>query len=249
MLTETRVLTNSNFSKRAIYSWFGINSLVISPPVDVEPFRRSALSSDKRQDLILVISRFHPSKKIENAISLASLIKQNQLAKGMIIIGNISPAGLGYRDYLIALSKKYKLENFVKFVYNASFALLTYFMRRCKVYLHPLPGEPFGISTVEAMSAGMIPVVHCVGGHSEFVPKTYWFYTFRSALEAISRAFEAPTYERIAMSNAVQKFSTANYISRICKLAVEMTESEYLPELEAPGIVAPFSPVDGTVAA
>ncbi len=44
-------------------------------------------------------------------------------------------------------------------------------MRKSKVYFHPMVGEHFGISIVEAMAAGLVPVVSDVGGPTEFVPK------------------------------------------------------------------------------
>jgi glycosyltransferase involved in cell wall biosynthesis len=44
-------------------------------------------------------------------------------------------------------------------------------MREAKVYFHTMVGEHFGISIVEAMAAGLIPLVSDVGGPIEFVPK------------------------------------------------------------------------------
>jgi glycosyltransferase involved in cell wall biosynthesis len=43
----------------------------------------------------------------------------------------------------------------------------------------------FGISVVEAMSAGLIPVVPDVGGNSEFVLQQYHYNTFKQAVEII----------------------------------------------------------------
>jgi len=50
-------------------------------------------------------------------------------------------------------------------------------MRETNIYFHTLAGESFGISTVEAMSAGLIPIVPDIGGHTEFVPRKYQFHT------------------------------------------------------------------------
>jgi len=47
---------------------------------------------------------------------------------------------------------------------NASEELKTEILRKAKIYLHPTKYEHFGIAVVEAMAAGLIPVVHRSGG-------------------------------------------------------------------------------------
>ena len=102
-------------------------------------------------------------------------------------------------------------------------------MRRSKVYLHPLPGEPFGISTVEAMSAGIIPVVPDIGGHTEFVPAKYQFHTFRQGVQAVAAALDAPASERIQISHLTQKYSVANYIKRFQQIFAEVLDISKKP--------------------
>jgi alpha-1,2-mannosyltransferase len=223
MMLNSTVLTNSEFSRKAIFKAFGADSTILYPPVDVDTFRKAVLSSDARDDgAILVISRFHPSKKIENAIHLAKLLKQHQVGRHMDIVGNISPDGLGYYNYLYRLVKHYGLEDFVRFEVNVRFNRLLDLMRRARAYLHPMPGEPFGMSTVEAMSAGIIPVVPDIGGHTEFVPAKYQFHTFGQGVEAIAAALDAPTSERIMISNSTQKYSTANYVKKFQQIVAEI---------------------------
>ncbi len=221
MMTNSTVLTNSEFSRKAILRAFGVDSTVVNPPVDVDTFRRAALSADTRDDSILVVSRFHPSKKIENAIHLAKLLKQNKVGECMNIVGNISASNIGYYNYLRYLVKLYNLEDFVSFEVNVKFEKLLERMQKAKVYVHPLPGEPFGISTVEAMSAGIIPVVPSLGGHAEFVPPKYQFHTFSQGVEAVAAAMDAPASERMKISNSAQKYSVENYIKKFQHLVAE----------------------------
>jgi glycosyltransferase involved in cell wall biosynthesis len=226
MMVSSTILTNSEFSKRTILRIFGVNSMVIHPPVDTDIFRNAALSSNVRDNSILVVSRFHPSKKIENAIHLARLLRQNEVASGIIIAGNMSPEGIGYCDYLRQLVRHYDLEDFVRFEVNIRFDRLLYLMRTAKVYVHPLPGEPFGISTVEAMSAGLIPVVPDIGGHTEFVPVKYQFHTFGQGLDAVARALDAPASERIQISHSTQKYSTSNFVKKFQQVMTEVLDIE-----------------------
>jgi glycosyltransferase involved in cell wall biosynthesis len=224
MMRSTTVLTNSEYSRKAIRKTFDIDSTVLSPPVDVNLFRKNVLFSSKnmREDKILIISRFHPSKKIENALRLAKLLKRNGIGRSMKIVGNLSPAMLEYYHYLKQTVQHQDLSDYVNFQVNVSFDKLLSLICEAKVYFHPLPGEPFGISTVEAMSAGLIPVVPAIGGHTEFVPLKYQFHTFHEALESIAAAMEASLSERIRISNSVRRFSICNYIKCFQRIVKEI---------------------------
>jgi glycosyltransferase involved in cell wall biosynthesis len=224
MMVHSTVLTNSNFSRKAIFKSFGVDSTVLPPPVDVDIFRNACLTSNSRDDSILVISRFHPSKKIENVIHLAKLLHKNELGTEMNIVGNMLPDGVGYFNYLNYLVKHYELENFVRFEINLKFDRLLDLMRRSKVYVHPLPGEPFGISTVEAMSAGIIPVVPDIGGHTEFVPAKYQFHTYGQGVGAVAAALAAPVSERATLSHSAQKYSVTNYIKKFQQILMDITD-------------------------
>jgi glycosyltransferase involved in cell wall biosynthesis len=224
MMLNSTVLTNSEFSRKAIFKTFGVDSAILPPPVDVDIFRNSCLASNVRNDSILVISRFHPSKKIENVIHLAKLLSQKGVGTCMNIVGNMSLDGIGYINYLKDLVRHYGLEDFVKFDTNVKFDRLLDLMRRSKVYIHPLPGEPFGISTVEAMSAGIIPVVPDIGGHTEFVPARYQFHTYGEGVQAVAAALAAPASERIRLSHSTQKYSVINYVKKFQEILAEVMD-------------------------
>jgi glycosyltransferase involved in cell wall biosynthesis len=219
MLRNSTILSNSEFTSRVISKAFGLESTVLSPPVDVDFFRKDAFLSSlshnhEKNDIILVISRFHPSKKIENAIKIAYLLKQCKVGKAMNIVGNVPPQSQGYFFYLKQMVEYYGLTDYVRFEINVNFNKLLQLMKEAKVYFHTLPGEPFGISTVEAMSSGLIPVVPDIGGHTEFVPLKYQFHTFREGVKVVSNALNAPSSERILISNSVKKYSVRNFIQR-----------------------------------
>jgi glycosyltransferase involved in cell wall biosynthesis len=224
MMLNSTVLTNSEFSRRAIFKTFGVDSTILPPPVDVDIFRNACLASNVRDQSILVLSRFHPSKKIENAIHLAKLLRQNEVGTCMNIVGNMPPDGIGYFNYLNDLVRQYDLGNFVRFEINVRFDRLLYLMRRSKVYFHPLPGEPFGISTLEAMSAGIIPVVPDIGGHTEFVPARYQFHTYGEGVRAVAAALAAPASERIKLSHSTRKYSVTNYVKKFQQILIDVLD-------------------------
>ncbi len=51
------------------------------------------------------------------------------------------------------------LADYIRFEINASLDTLLYIMRESSVYFHPMIGDHFGVSVVEAIAAGLIPVV------------------------------------------------------------------------------------------
>ena len=245
MLSNSLVITNSRFSKEAILMTLQkykiavqVQPLVISPPVNVEAFRRAALFSAERSDYILVISRINPSKKLENAINLAKILKENRIGKGMVIAGSLLDddyLGNDYYHKIMDMVLALELSDYVTIEINVGLARLKSLMRNSKVYFHPLRGEPFGVSIVEAMSAGLTPVVPDSGGFTEFVPKNCQFDSLRSAAGIISSALPAAQVERIRLSNSVMDFSLSQYQIRFqsvirAMLKSSKTELRTLPE-------------------
>lgn len=221
MLINSTVLTNSNFSRTSLLNEFGVESAVIPPPVDVEKFQSIMYKTDEKQDDILVISRFHPSKRIENAIQISHLLKKARVGRKVRILGNISTDSCAYYESLTEMSRKLEVDDYVEFETNTTSERLLQVMKLSKVYLHPLPGEPFGISTVEAMSAGLVPVVPFIGGHAEFVPARYHFHTLGEAVEGVAHALTSSFVERKRISESARKYSVANYVQNFQKMVCE----------------------------
>jgi glycosyltransferase involved in cell wall biosynthesis len=214
MLEKGTVLTNSYFSKDAIQrQYINVNPIVIYPPANVEKFREAALYSTIRENAILVLSRFSPDKEIENAIKVASIMKDKKIDAKMTLAGNISEENREYVKNLEEMIQDKRLADRVCIRVNVSFSHLLDLMKQSKVLLHPLAGEPFGIAIVEAMSAGLIPVVPNIGGNTEFVPSQYHFHTCEEAANIIKHALSlsAEDSERVRMSEIASKFSVKNY--------------------------------------
>ncbi len=232
MIRNTTVLTNSNFSKRAIEQYYGltVKPIVVYPPVDVEKFCKIALRPGDKENIILVISRFSPDKKIENAIEIGKiLINELKIDAKIIVVGNIAKEDHQYLEELKRLIGQYNLDNNFTVEVGISFEQLLELLRKSKVYLHPLAGEPFGISIVEAMSAGLIPVVPNEGGYTEFVPDYYQFHTHQQAADIIGKILIASDNnmqaERIQLSESVSKFSIASYKTGLRKVIEPLLSS------------------------
>jgi glycosyltransferase involved in cell wall biosynthesis len=226
MMNNNTIITNSAFSAKAIKQLYhSVDPIVLSPPVDIDKFRKANLSYpysyDKKQNMVLVVSRFSADKEIENAITLANLLKDRCLRGKiqeikMVIAGNFSELNYKYVRFLEKMILDYGLENYVKLVFGASLDRLLDLMKRSKVYFHPLAGEPFGIAIVEAMASGLVPIVPTIGGSSEFVPSEYQYHTIQQAADMIANILGEindgnALVRSDRISNIVSKFSIQSY--------------------------------------
>ena len=230
LLRNSTVITNSGFSRREINNALGLNNgiYVLSPPVDIETFRKVPLMIDKsngiKKDIILVVTRIDPHKKIENAINLAKILKDNNIGRAMKIVGNLYYWYYDYYPKLKQMVIDLGLADYISFEINARLDKLLSIMRQSRVYFHPMVGEHFGISIVEAMAAGLIPIIPNEGGLTEFVPKEYQFSTIEEAAEIITFIFnDLPETERIKISdNHINRFSNSHYIESFHSILNEL---------------------------
>lgn len=226
LMKNTLILTNSEYTRKAISNAFNVDAKILYPPVDVDTFRDAALKSHQREDMILVISRIAPDKQIENAIEGARIMRSRGIGKVMTIVGNLHHYDHRYYQELKKMIADFDLSDYISLQTNISFNKLIQLMQLAKVYFHPRIGEHFGISIVEAMASGLVPVVSDIGGHTEFVPSKYHFHTLSQAADVIALAFEATNSERRAISNSTTKFSNANYIKSFHRILSELPNTD-----------------------
>lgn len=224
MIRNSFLITNSNYSKTAIQQEYDRDDvIVLSPPVDVDKII-SKIKLEKRLDLsnygdensILVICRIEPTKRIENAIYLAKLLKERKIKTKINIVGSHEPFYQKYYYDLIKLMSEYDVSDLVDFHIDASFEELVDLMKKSKIFFHPREGEHFGMSIVEAMSAGLIPIVPAIGGQSEFVPGQYHYKSLDEAVQIVSSILlDMPTEQLVKESNKMRdiakNFSETNY--------------------------------------
>jgi glycosyltransferase involved in cell wall biosynthesis len=220
LMKNSIVITNSEFSRRAIVNAFGLEDIrILSPPIDIETFRNSALiindgDDSERRDIILVISRIAPHKKIENAIKLAKILKDNGIGSEMKIVGNLYSYFSDYYSGLKQMIKELGLADYVTFEINASLDQLLSIIQESRVYFHPMVGEHFGMSVIEAIAAGLIAVVPGEGGVTEFVSQEYQYNTLQHAAEIIMDVLNnVHKTEQIKIGKDIDKFSNSHYIA------------------------------------
>jgi len=216
-LKRSIVITNSEFSKKTIKCIVPeSHPIIVRPPVDTRVFV-DVLRSPHRENKVLVIGRIAPEKQLETAIEVCRLL---DAGIKMSIIGSFdqSSRAFNYLRKMQGMIKQYGLEDRVKILVNQDKEELKRQMMTAKVYLHTKYDEHFGISIVEAMSAGLIPIVPAYGGPAEYIPRQYHYRKPIEAVDLIKKYMNVPQSEREVISEKADKFSKENFKLKIKKI-------------------------------
>ena len=152
------LITNSKFLQKSFLKNFNKNSTVIYPPVNLDEFKKV----ENKENKIITVSRFSEEKNLEFAIKVLSSMNINYN-----LIGNTkTKANVIHFEYLI---KKIPANSKVKILKNISRDELIRNYNTAKVYFHASP-ETFGITVVESIAAGCIPIVPDDSANVETVP-------------------------------------------------------------------------------
>jgi alpha-1,2-mannosyltransferase len=203
------IIANSQFTANSIKEFVEIEVKVIYPPVASNSLKQSSLNrgDSSREDLVVTVSRFSKDKKLE---TIPYIAKQTEKEVRFIIIGLLHDQKV--YEALIRRVKKLGLTEKVKIMPNAPKTELEDVLRRAKVYLHTTYQEHFGISIVEAMALGCIPVTHDSGGMIEFVPDRYRYKNLQDAAMKINSAIHEWTPQAAEdMTRIAQQFSEDNF--------------------------------------
>lgn len=146
-LDRTKIITNSKFTQGEIRRILRRDAEVVYPPAV-----SANLTDPKfpRRDQVLTVSRI-------------------ALDKDLGILKDIASMNAAFRYYLVGTTDKTSpqvikdLQGIIIFP-NLGYSDLKELYSTSKVYLHTKHNEHFGISIVEAMSYGCVPVVHRSGG-------------------------------------------------------------------------------------
>jgi glycosyltransferase involved in cell wall biosynthesis len=204
---------NSEFTKKNCGKLWNIKSKVIYPPVDTDNFK----SLDKKK-IILSVGRFFgygKEKKHEVLIEAFADIHKDIEGWTLILAGS---AGEGDEKYVEDLKKKSKGVP-IKFMVNVLFEEIKRLYGQSSIYWHaagygeedPAKMEHFGISTVEAMSAGCVPVVTGKGGQVEIVEDKISGYLWNSIEELKKKTIKLVLDDKLRGSlskEAIKKSAT-----------------------------------------
>lgn len=150
------LLTNSSYSREAIWRWLRKRAVVVYPPVDVESF---VFSARRKEDLVLTVSRLTPEKGLHLIPHIARRVPEAHF----VIAGATQKGSAALIARLGHLCDRLGVRN-VEVRPDISFTELRELYAKARILLHTRVGEHFGISVVEGMASGCVPVVHRSGG-------------------------------------------------------------------------------------
>ena len=229
--TYSKRVTISEYARTWTRRRWGIDCEVVYPPVDVD------MPARPKERLVLSVGRFstaaHTKKQLEQMYAFhafhsacptwtyASVGGLNSREENQAFFNRVREAAVGHPACVEA---------------NISRATLKELFARASIYWHatglnddtdsrPELAEHFGISTVEAMAAGCVPVVINKGGQAEIVEHGVNGYRWNTVDELVeySRRLAVDDQLRVRMSKAAreraQMFARSRFYDALSAIA------------------------------
>lgn len=215
--TENKVLMAcSKWSAKIIEDTTGLHVETLYPPIS-EFFKTKNVKNQPKNNTVTTVTRISSEKNLEIIPKIAKLVSDEIT---FIIIGSCKHAPeLNTLSHLRETIRKLKVEKKVKLLLNISREQHRDTLKNSKVYLHPSFFEAFGISIVEAMSAGCIPIVPDYAGPREFVPKKLRYTSIKQAATMIDASIANWTPHKAKESiNIADRFNQPSFNKKFLKL-------------------------------
>lgn len=230
LLKISSILCNSRFTKSFIDKEYGVESIVLYPPVSVEEFM-----PDKKENIILSVGRFSQLQQSKRQDILVDVFKRlSSKLKGwkLVLIGGSDVGGDEFTRYLRQEAEGHPIE----ILENLPFSEIKKFYARSKIFWsaagygidenkEPEKVEHFGITVVEAMAAGCVPIIQRKGGHKEIVAEGKSGFLWEEKNELLEKTVEfaqdGSIREKIGKKGKenAAKFSQKKFEEEILKLA------------------------------
>ena len=168
-------IANSQFTQFHLFQEWNCKSTVLYPPISMHVIAEPEL--ELKENYILMVGRILPDKCLLEIADFFFKNKDTEVLKQytLIIAGNKDPAFQLYFDKL----KSFENSKRIKILTDLKHSELVKLYKKSKIFLHakgfnvsdddPLKMEHFGMTTVEAMANGCIPIVVNKGGQKEIV--------------------------------------------------------------------------------
>ena len=206
----------SDFSRRWTQKLWGVDCQIVYPPVDTNFCVR------EKQKLILSVGRFaiegdgHTKKQEQMLLAFQRLKEKGLTDWNYATVGGLQDTAK-HKAYFEELSEL-ALSSGARVVANMERAALKDLYERSSIFWHaagygedenkqPVSAEHFGISTVEAMAAGCVPVVIRKGGQKEIVEHgvSGFLWETLDELESYTERLATDDSLRAQMSEAARK--------------------------------------------
>lgn len=177
-------IANSPYSAFWANKMLGVEEIsIVEPPILMTPI----VENLAKKNIILTIGRFSKEKNLETLIKTFTQNFSFWNDWEYCIIGALDPKNTGYYDYIKSQTVGFP----IRLLTNVDKIELMEYMQLSKIYWHgagygidltnfPSDAEHFGMTVVEAMSAGCIPIVFEVGGPADIINDNVCGFTWDS---------------------------------------------------------------------
>jgi glycosyltransferase involved in cell wall biosynthesis len=171
--------------------------------------------------------RLHPRKRIDLALDFFALVHARHPTARFTVIGPDRGEGAMLREHAATLG----LQDAVDFTGSANIEQITNTAAKAAFFVQTSRAEGMGMSVVEAMQLGLVPVVTPVGEIGSYVDdgrNGVWFTNAQDALDKVDRLLNQPESYR-AMSHAAtetwqdQALYRDEFLTACGELASEIT--------------------------
>lgn len=167
-----KIICNSHFTKEVVDKEYGVDSAIIYPPIDVQKIKPK-----RKENIICYIGRYSNLLQSKNQ---GMLIKAFEILNDpnwkLVIAGSNDIGENGQIEILKKMSEGKNIEILV----NPDIKIIHDLIGKSKIFWSasglgidkdkfPEKLEHFGITVVEAMAGGAVPVIYNGGGHTEIV--------------------------------------------------------------------------------
>jgi glycosyltransferase involved in cell wall biosynthesis len=196
-------IANSNYTKKQIKKYYGRDSKVIHPPVDIERFKPKGKTNRVG---FLIAGRQTPYKRFDLAVTACT-----QLNVPLTVIGN----GPEHNKLVNMAGHR------VTFLTKVSDSDMPHYFQSADAFIFP-GVDDFGIVAVEALAAGTPVIAYTDGGALDYIKenKTGLFFeeqTMDSLVEALEK-FDPSKLDSNFIAKSASKFSAKVFTKNISRL-------------------------------
>jgi len=217
--SNTKIITLSQFAKDKIIEIYKINPEdieIIYPPVNISYFN----SNKSKRRSIATIGRFSPEKKQLEQIKIAEKFPNLEF--------NIMGFARKNDPYFLTCDNYIKQHNIKNVILHRSidYKIMVNILESSKYFLHTLENEPFGITTVQGIAAGCLPIVPNSGGQIEIVPYSQLRFNNIEEVVDILTILEEGDFsnELKVLKKHINKFSENKFRNSFKKIFIELYE-------------------------
>ncbi len=214
-----KIVCNSIFTKKIIDKEYGVESVVVYPPVDT-----LSIKPKRKENLIIFVGRF--SQILQNKGQDILIRTFKKMCDGGLTDWRLVLAGgteIGVGDYVEKL-RKISLNYPIQIIESPDYKVLRDLYGTAKIFWsasgfgekedkNPEKAEHFGITVVEAMAGGAVPVIYAAGGHKEIVINEENGFLWNSTTNLIKKTQRLTTNSQLLHKMALSAVKSAGEYS------------------------------------